>query len=224
MVTKLFKSLWDFFNKLQPETRTTLVIIMFGYILYTQITDSTKKFIADKFKEEILHNKKAEQYSRDTSLEINYQIKMIAEKEDDAFDVLLLNYHNNTQSLQGYRYLYLSCLTEVTKSIDIHPLRQYWNKIDYIYYADELSRIHNRGYVQINNIQNMVNYFPKLYRLVKSSDAKAVSFYTIEGKDSAIGLIVILYEETKPKHNFEHLLPYIQRLSLLLDYENNKEE
>jgi hypothetical protein len=35
---------------------------------------------------------------------------------------------------------------------------------------------------------------PKLYRLVKASDAKAISFFTIEGKDQAIGMVVILYK------------------------------
>jgi hypothetical protein len=36
---------------------------------------------------------------------------------------------------------------------------------------------------------------PKFYRLVKSSDAKAVSFYIVEGKKSPIGIIVILYKD-----------------------------
>jgi hypothetical protein len=39
--------------------------------------------------------------------------------------------------------------------------------------------------------------FPKLYRLVKASDAKALSFYTIEGRTSAIGMVVILYKEPR---------------------------
>jgi len=43
----------------------------------------------------------------------------------------------------------------------------------------------------------MKNNLPKLYRLVKASDAKAISFFTIEGYDSAIGLIVSLYKENK---------------------------
>ena len=38
---------------------------------------------------------------------------------------------------------------------------------------------------------------PKLYRLVKISDAKAVSFFTIEWHDSQIGLIVLFYKDYK---------------------------
>jgi hypothetical protein len=38
---------------------------------------------------------------------------------------------------------------------------------------------------------------PKLYRLVESSEAKAITFFTIEGFDSPIGLVVLLYNENK---------------------------
>jgi len=43
----------------------------------------------------------------------------------------------------------------------------------------------------------MKTSLPKLYRLVKTSDAKAVSFFTIEGHDSQIGLIVLFYKDYK---------------------------
>ena len=63
---------------------------------------------------------------------------------------------------------------------------------------------------------------PKLYRLIKASDAKALSFFTIEGHDSPIGMVVILYNEYK-KYDYNYakgILPCIQRLAILLDYEN----
>lgn len=70
----------------------------------------------------------------------------------------------------------------------------------------------------------MSTTFPKLYRLVRASDAKAISFFTIEGHDSAIGMIVIFYKETKKYDANYHraILPCIQRLAILLDYENVK--
>lgn len=192
--------------------------------MYSQITDTTKQYIAEKFKESILQNKQAEQYSMKASVDINRQIQLIAEKDEDAFDVLLLNYHNNTQSLQGYKYLYLSCLTEAPESLDTPLIGQQWNRIDYIYYADELSKIHNQSFVQIPNIEQMKYNLPKLYRLVKASDAKAISFFTIEGKDQAIGMVVILYKQEK-QYDLEYpkvILPSIQKLALLLDYESIK--
>lgn len=160
----------------------------------------------------------------EASVDINRQVQLIAEKDEDAFDVLLLNYHNNTQSLQGYKYLYLSCLTEAPESLDTPLIGKQWNKIDYIYYADELSKIHNQSFVQIPNIEQMKYNLPKLYRLVKASDAKAISFFTIEGKNQAIGMVVILYKQEK-QYDLEYpkiILPSIQKLALLLDYESIK--
>lgn len=209
-------------NKIHPETRSLIIIILFGYVLYSQITQEYKAQIHEQVQREIISNKKAEKYSMETSIELNRQVQLIAEKDDDAFDVLLLNYHNNTQSLQGYKYLYLSCLTEAPRSIDTPTLKQQWNKIDYIYYADELQKIHNQSFIQFDNVEKMESSLPKLYRLVKASDAKAISFFTIEGHDSEIGLVIILYKEYK-RYDYQYaknILPCIQKLAILLDYDN----
>ena len=215
------KYLWELINKIHPETRSLIILILFGWIMYSQITVETAKQIDERHKQEIVNNKKAERYSKETALEINQQVQQIAEIDKDAFDVLLLNYHNNTQSLQGYKYLYLSCLTEAPRSLDTPTLKQQWNKLDYIYYADELAKIHSQSFVKFENIDNMKRSLPKLYRLVNASEAEAISFFTIEGHDSEIGLIIIFYKEPK-KYDYKYagsILPHIQRLALLLDYD-----
>ena len=224
IILKWLKKFQEYLNKLHPETRSLIIILLFGYVLYSQINESTRRQIMERVKKETLDNKEAEKYSMQFSVELNRQIQLISERDQDAFNVILLNYHNNTQSLQGYKYLYLSCLTEAPKTLDTPLLKYQWNKIDYTYYADELSKIHRQSFVQINNIDNMVTTFPKLYRLVKASDAKAVSFFTIEGQDSAIGLIVIFYKEPK-KYDIKYpsiILPCIQKLAVILDYDNKK--
>ena len=215
------KYLWESINKIHPETRSLIILILFGWIMYSQITVETAKQIDERHRQEIVNNKKAERYSKETALEINQQVQQIAEIDQDAFNVLLLNYHNNTQSLQGYKYLYLSCLTEAPRSLDAPTLKQQWNKLDYIYYVDELAKIHNQSFVKFEDIDKMKENLPKLYRLVNASEAKAISFFTIEGHDSQIGLIVILYNQPK-KYDYRYagsILPHIQRLALLLDYD-----
>ena len=217
------KYLWELINKIHPETRSLIIIILFGWIMYSQITVETAKQIDEKHKQEIVNSKKAEQYSRETAIEINQQVQLIAEIDKDAFDVLLLNYHNNTQSLQGYKYLYLSCLTEAPRSLDAPTLKQQWNKLDYVYYADELAKIHSQSFVKFEDIDRMKTSLPKLYRLVNASEAKAISFFTLEGHDSQIGLIVLFYKESK-KYDYKYagsILPHIQKLALLLDYDRN---
>lgn len=218
------KYLWGILNKIKPETRNVIIIFLFGWILYSQIIGETGHQIQKKFEQEVIENKKAEQYSKETAVELNRQIQAIAEIDKDAFDVLLLNYHNNTQSLQGYKYLYLSCLTEAPRSVDVPTLKQQWNKLDYIYYADELFRIHSQSYVKFLDINEMKTSLPKLYRLVKASDAQSVTFFTIEGSDSQIGMIVLLYKAPK-RYGYIYtgkILPHIQKLALLLDYNNKK--
>ena len=221
MILNWIKGLWEIINKIHPETRSLIIIILFGWIMYSQITSETAKQIDEKHRQEIVNNKKAEQYSMETAIEINQQVQLISEVDRDAFDVLLLNYHNNTQSLQGYKYLYLSCLTEAPRSLDTPTLKQQWNRLDYIYYADELTKIHNQSFVKFESIENMRMTLPKLYRLVKSSEAESVSFFTIEGHNSQIGLIVLFYKEPK-KYDYQYaggILPHIQKLALLLDYD-----
>lgn len=222
MILNLIKNWWGFINKINPETRSLIIILLFGWIMYSQIISETNRQISENGRYTELCNKKAEQYSMKTSIEINHQVQLIAEKDKKAFDVLLLNYHNNTQSLQGYKYLYLSCLTEAPRSIDVPLLKQQWNRLDYVYYADELAQIHKESIVHIDNHEDMIYQFPKLYRLIKASDAKAVSFFTIEGHDSQIGLIVILYKEPR-KHTDNYgkiILSCVQKLAILLDYNN----
>ena len=215
------KYLWELINKIHPETRSLIILILFGWVLYSQITVETAKQIEEKHNQEIVKNKKAEQYSRETAIEINQQVQLIAEIDKDAFDVLLLNYHNNTQSLQGYKYLYLSCLTEAPRSLDTPTLKQQWNKLDYIYYADELAKIHSQSFVYFKDVEEMGMNLPKLYRLVKASEAEAISFFTIEGHNNQIGLVVTLYKNPT-RYDYKYagrILHHIQKLSLLLDYE-----
>ena len=217
------KNVWECLNRIHPQTRSLLIILLFGYILYSQIIVSTRNTIEETFQQETVNNKNAEKYSMETAVELNRQIQLIADKDSEAFDVILLNYHNNTQSLQGYKYLYLSCLTEAPKCLDTPLMKSQWNKIDYIYYADELAKIHSQGFIQFSDVEQMGKSLPKMYRLIKSSEAQAVTFFTIEGHNSPIGLVVIFYKETK-KYDYRYaqgILPCIQKLAILLDYENN---
>lgn len=221
MKLEWLKYVWRAINRIHPETRSLIIIILFGWILYSQITGETGRMLTNKAEQEIVNNKRAEKYSMEAAIEINQQVQAISEIDQEAFDVLLLNYHNNTQSLQGYKYLYLSCLTEAPRSLDTPTLQQQWNKLDYIYYADELAKIHNQGFVKFENINHMKTSLPKLYRLVLASEAEAVSFFTIEGHDQQIGLIIIFYKVPK-KYDYKYaggILPHIQKLALLLDYE-----
>lgn len=220
MVLDVIKNIWKWLSKLSPENRNIIILLLMGYIFYTQINNSLKDFISDKIEQSIVHDKKAEQYAKDTAIEINRQVQEIADKDPDAFNVLLLSYHNSTQSLQGYRYLYLSCITEAPKTLETPLLKQHWNKMDYIYYSDELQKIHEQSFLPISNITQISHTLPKFYHLILSSGAQALSLFTIEGHEDPVGMIVVLYKQPK-KYSVDYaqlILPNIQKLTILLDY------
>ena len=222
MILNQFKKCWEFINKINPETRSLIIILLFGYILYSQINQSTHEQIKKQHELAIKEEKEAEEYAKDKAIEVNRHVRLIAHKDKDAFDVLLLSYHNTKQTLQGFKFLYLSCLTESPKNIDTPLLKSQWTNLDYIYYVDELEKLHNQEIVHISNLDEMEDDLPKLYRLVKSSDAKAVSFYIVEGKKSPIGIIVLLYKDpiACKMEKAKIIMPSIQKLAILLDYEN----
>ena len=91
--------------------------------------------------------------------------------------------------------MYLNCLTEKPKGLDYEPLRDYWSNLEYIYYEDELSRIHDCEYLVVKNIDYIKTTMPKIHKKLKMSGAQAAVFYTIQGMRSPIGLIIILYDQ-----------------------------
>jgi hypothetical protein len=44
-VLNYFKQYWELLNKVHPETRSLIIIILFGWILYSQITTETANCI-----------------------------------------------------------------------------------------------------------------------------------------------------------------------------------
>lgn len=223
MLLTYIKKFWELLNKISPTNRNFIIIILLGFVFYNQICVQIKRYIVQELTIDIASNKKAEIYTKDTAIEINRQVKLIADHDQDAFNVLLLSYHNSTQSLQGYKYLYLSCITEAPKELDTPLLKPQWDKIDYIYYADELVKVHNQSFIHIQNLENIKNSLPKLYRILKGSDAQAASIYAIEGHEAPIGMIVILYKQPKDVYSLncqKTILSSIQKLAILLDYDN----
>lgn len=222
MILDWLRKCWEFINKINPETRSLIIILLFGYVLYIQINQSTQNQIKEQHRQSIQAEKEAEEYAKDKAIEINRHVRLIAHKDKDAFDVLLLSYHNTKQTLQGFKFLYLSCLTESPKYIDTSLLKSQWTNLDYIYYVDELEKIHNQEIVHIPDLSKMEDDLPKLYRLVKASDAKSVSFYVVEGKKSPIGILVMLYKDPTfcKMEKTKIIMPSIQKLAILLDYEN----
>lgn len=226
LLTVLKKS-WNFIDSLNTQTKTLIIFIIavLGFLQYSKRLN--ENIILDYVEKQEQIDQKADQYTIQIAPKIHDCIQNIQKSDPDCFDVLLLNYHNSKKSLQGIRYLYLNCIAESPKGIDDSPLKQYWSELEYIYYQDELSRIHNQGYLRINNIESIKTNFPKLYQQLNASQAVAAGFYPIEGVNNSIGIIIVLYKQPKQYtlgYYNSIISPSIQKLSTILDYPNIKNE
>lgn len=214
-------SVFKLINKLPSCAKTVIIVGLFGLLAVNYIKTQNETILRQYNAFMEMKEQKAEQYTLETASDINRYIGSIAEKDTSAYNVLLLNYHNTQTSLQGYRYLYLNCLTEKPKGLETEPLREFWTNLEYIYYEDELRKIHSNEYLRIPDIEMIRASMPKFYKRLKLSGAKSAAFYTIEGTRSPIGLIVILYKDTKeyPQDYYMKVLSLeVQKLAVLLDY------
>lgn len=215
-----------YINKIPSCAKTCIIIVLCGIILNGYVSHRSQDILKQYSIFTQQNEQDAENYTFETASNINRAISSISRKDSDCFNVLLLSYHNTQKSIQGYRYLYLNCLTEKPKEIEYEPVHDYWSNLEYIYYEDELNKIHDHNYLVIKDIEDIKTTMPKIYRKLKISEAKAAIFYTIEGKQNPVGLIVILYDEvisSNKKNIITDIVPEIQKLVLLLDYVNSKE-
>lgn len=220
------KKIWDFINGLNSQLKTAIIVVMLLGAAFAYMKYYNQEVIKDYVEVVEDQERAAEEYTLELAPFINECVLEIQKNDRDCQNVLLLNYHNSKKSLQGFRYLYLNCITEKPKGLDSEPVKVYWHELEYIYYEDEISRIHDNGSLLINNVDSIKNSFPKIYRKLISCSAKAAAFYPIEGVRTPIGMIIVLYKEPNNLHDSEYIndvSPQIQRLSTLLDYPNIKQ-
>ena len=220
MKLDLLVKIVKYVNKIPSSAKTLIIVVLAGLLFINYVEKQNKCILKEYgiFTEQ--QERMAESYTLETASTINRCVSDIATKDQECFNVLLLNYHNTQKSLQGFRYLYLNLLTEKPKGLDNDPVKDYWSNLEYVYYEDELARIHNNEYLIIDNIESIKPIMPKIYKRLKISGAESASFYTIEGLQNPIGLVIILYKD-KPSRKV-NIIPEIQKLAVLLDYENLK--
>lgn len=223
ILTTTLKNIWNFIDSLNTQTKTVIIFIVIVLCFLQYSKKLNENIILDYIKKNEQIEQNADNYTIQIAPLIHDCITSIQKEDKDCYDVLLLNYHNSKKSIQGIRYLYLNCISESTQGIDDVPLKQYWSELEYIYYQDELSRIHSQGYLRVNNIDSIKTTFPKLYSQLYASQAKAAAFYPVEGINSSIGIVVLLYKQPKVyRLNYygSVIAPSIQKLSTILDYPN----
>lgn len=97
--------------------------------------------------------------------------------------------------------------------------------MDYIHYSEELERIHSRGFLMIDD--GITNDFPRFKKRLELCDVKHAAFFPINGVSERIGMIIIFYKDCEYyniKDFQKDILPHINKLSILLDYDSVKKK
>ena len=88
-----------------------------------------------------------------------------------------------------------------------------------------MQKINNYSVVKIDNIETMKQTMPKFYIKLKVAGCKSAAFYPIMGSHSPIGMIIVLYKDTKyyERNYYPKVIgPEISKLAAILDYDNIK--
>lgn len=220
------KQLWTFIEQLPSSIKTIIIMILLGGVLYYGLDNSLKKSINYIVQKTPIEMQKEEKYAMEMAEPINQCLKEISDKDKDTYDVILLTYHNTKKTMQGFSYIYIDYLTDYKNDPSKPKVNKFFKELDWMYYSDELKILQDQSYYRCNNLSELQEKYPKLYYDVfRELNPRALAIYNIQGLDSPLGLLVILYN--KPKQYYlgysnTVIYPYLQQLASILDYNNIK--
>lgn len=222
------KQLWTFIEGLPNGVKTIIIIVLSGVILYYGIVNNFESCIRDINQKNPIEMQEEEKYAIEMADPINQCLREISDKDKDTYDVILLTYHNTKKTMQGFSYIYIDYLTDYKNDPSKPQIKKFFKELDWIYYSDELKILQDQSYYRCNNLSELQKKYPKLYYDVfRELNPEALAIYNIQGVDSPLGLLIILYN--KPKHYYlgysnTIIYPYLQQLASILDYNNIKKK
>lgn len=212
------QTLWLTIDRM-PTTLKTLIIFLTGIIAFYIGTDYiANNTVAEVFLKVKKDKKESEDYTKSIAPKINTEVNNILNSDTNISNVLLINYHNSTESINGLSYLYMTTLAEAYSDSSI---KKEWREVYYIDYASELDKIHKKTASIINVDCN--NKFPLLSKRLKYCNSNYSVWFTLRGVTSEIGVLVIIYKNEPPTemvYYSKNILDGVNRLIMLLDYEN----
>lgn len=221
MILDFLQKLYTFVSKLSSDVKTLIIIIMFFIISTLTYQDLGNRIAHDAVKTSVESKIQAEEYSIEMTPKINSIARQIVLSDGALCNVILMSYHNTQTSSQGFSYRYITGLTEEGTWEHTKSYFNNWRELSAINFGEELTKIHRLKYLRVDSIDTMKKEYPKLYYQVRDCDAQSVAFYPIEKRGSAVGMIIILYKETK-KYNLGYYMktiePFAGELADILDY------
>lgn len=226
MILNRLESIYNWINKINPNIKTLIIIILGLGILQVNYRETVKDILKSHQIEVNEEKEKAEKYTITIASQLNDYVEDILEHDPSATNIILLNYHNNVMSTNGLSYRYLTALTEKKRGFDTRSCIKIWTELAYINYEDELNKINRNNGLILNKISDGYDNFPKLSELLIASNAKSAKVYPIMGIEGPIGLIVIIYNsQSQYTENYyeKTISSYIQPIGILLDYNSVKD-
>ena len=220
------KQLWTFIESLPNSVKTIIIMILLGGVICYGIVNSVETSIRDIIQKNPIEMQEEEKYAMEMAEPINQCLKEISDKDKDTYDVILLTYHNTKKTMQGFSYIYIDYLTDYKNDPSKPKINKFFKELDWMYYSDELKTLQDQSYYRCNSLDSLKIKYPKLYYDVfQELNPRALAINNIQGLDSPLGLLVILYN--KPKKYYlgysnTTIYPYLQQLSSILDYNNIK--
>lgn len=222
------KQLWTFIESLPNSVKTIIIIVLSGVILYCGIINSFETRIRNINQKNSIEMQEEEKYAIEMAEPINQCLREISDKDKDTYDVILLTYHNTKKTMQGFSYIYIDYLTDYKNDPSKPKVNKFFKELDWMYYSDELKTLQDQSYYRCNSLDSLKVKYPKLYYDVfQELNPRALAIYNIQGIDSPLGLLIILYD--KPKSYYlgysnTVIYPYLQQLASILDYNNIKKK
>ena len=236
------QNLWLTIDRIPTTLKTVIIFLTAIATFYLGIDYITNNTVSEVFLKVKENKKESEDYTKSIAPKINAEVNAILNSDTYnkllSFDytfktkkkkvynrlnnfyncLLLINYHNSTESINGLSYLYMTTLAEAYSDSSI---KKEWREVYYIDYASELDKIHKKTATIINVDCN--NKFPLLSKRLKYCNSKYSVWFTLRGVTSEIGVLVIIYKNEPPTdmvYYSKNILDGINRLTTLLDYEN----
>ena len=222
------KQLWTFIEALPNTVKSVIIFASVGMFLYIGIDNSLEHYITYIEQKEPLEMQAEEKYAIEMAEPINQCLKEISTKDKNTYDVILLTYHNTKKTMQGFSYIYIDYLTDYKTDPSKPQVKKFFKELDWIYYSDELKTLQDQSYYRCNSLDSLKIKYPKLYYdIFQELNPKALAIYNLQGVDSSLGLLIILYDKPKTYYlgySNTVIYPYLQQLASILDYNNIKKK
>lgn len=227
MLISRLETIYEWIHNLGPNVKTIIIIVLSLLIVKTNFTNHSKLILQDYSKQVQREKYLAEEYTKIIAPSINEYIEKILNRDRDASNVILLNYHNTLVSTHGLSYRYLTSLTEKKRGLDTKSCLRIWKELEYINYGQEIERINDNKSLRMDSIPKYSTILPNLVELLQRSNAVSAAFYPIQGIEGPVGMLVVIYP-IKKEYNLGYyqsvIAPSLQPLTIWLDYNSVKEK